>query len=85
MVNTKSLTISRFHQMEDCEPLPEEVVLAARAVVCSGAVGDTLGEQVAEAELFMHMLGIYPGQEAEMDYLTGPAPVVNDPSTRLPW
>lgn len=82
--DTRSLTIARFHEVEDCEPMPEAVKDAARRVIAANAPDHlSLGEQVADTTLLLQMLGIYPGQEEELDYLTGPAPVVNDSSTRL--
>ena len=49
--------------------LSEQQKAAARAVVCAHAVGDTLGEQIADATELMYALGVFPGQSLD-DHLT---------------
>lgn len=63
MTDTRSLTISRFHQVEDCEPLSEELKARMRWLICGNAVGDTLAEQAADAEELMRALGVHTDSE----------------------
>lgn len=74
--DTKSLTISRFHEIEDCDPLTEDLKNATRRAICANAVGATVVEQVADAELLMHMLGVFPGEE-DLEYTVAPATRLN--------
>lgn len=50
--------------------LSEEQKLAVRRLCCAHAVGDTLAEQVADAEALMWAMGVHPAQpdDDEDDY-----------------
>lgn len=72
MTDAKALTISRYHEVEDCDPIPEDIQSAARRIICANSVGETLDEQVADAQNLMRMLGIFPGEEAEDYPITDP-------------
>jgi hypothetical protein len=62
-------------QSEDIDThLAEEQKVAARRVICGYAQGDTLAEQVVDAEELMMALGVHPSQVDEDDYVVGMDP-----------
>lgn len=63
MPDSRAQAVARHHQIEDVDDPAEEIKDAARRVLASHAVGDTLQERVADAELIMTMLGIHPSQD----------------------
>jgi len=46
----------------------------ARRVIAANAVGDTLAEQVADAEELMVMLGVHPSQRDDIEQAFLPLP-----------
>jgi hypothetical protein len=70
MADSKALTIAKYHEIEDCEPLPEWLKDRMRHVICANAEGETLAEQVADADLLMQALGVHPKQADDATYLT---------------
>ena len=68
--DARSLTVSRYHEIEDCNPITEDIKAAVRRVVCANAEGDTLDDQVSDAIDLMGALGVLPGAEAEDSLLT---------------
>lgn len=75
--DSKALTLSRYNQVEDCDPIDEVTRLAARKVIASNAKGQTLAEQVADATELMRALGVHPDQADEDCYQTRVAPLPN--------
>jgi hypothetical protein len=65
------LTQAKYHQVEDCDPIPDDTKDKVRRVVCSYAEGDTVGDQVAAAEEMMMMLGVHPSQDNDEAYRVG--------------
>ncbi len=65
-MDTRSLTIARFHEIEDCDAISEEVKSAVRRIVCAYAEGVDHAARVADAEELMRALGVYPGTEDEV-------------------
>jgi hypothetical protein len=54
--------------------LPEETKAACRRIIAANAAGDTLAEQVADAEMLMLALGVHPRQPDD-DFLLEDPPV----------
>lgn len=71
----KALTQARQHQVEDCEPIPEEQKAAVRRLISANAVGENLASQVADAEELMKALGVHHSQDDEANYRVGVAPL----------
>lgn len=65
MSNAKSYIDARYQQIEDCDPLSDDLKDRMRRVICGHAKGKTQEDQVADAELLMMMLGVHPSQEEE--------------------
>lgn len=58
---------------EDIDTRPsEEQKAAARRIIAANAMGSTHGEQLADAEEIMRMLGVHPDQDGDSDYPTYP-------------
>lgn len=68
-MDSKTLTMSLFHQVEDTPPLPEALRARMRLLICDNAVGNSLEEQVADAEQLMYALGVHPNS-VDIGYAT---------------
>mgnify|MGYP003443800524 CR=1 FL=1 len=56
---------------EDIDTRPsEEQKAAVRRIIAANALGDSLGDQVADAEELMRMLGVHHCQDGDEDYPT---------------
>lgn len=75
--DSKALTLSRYNQVEDCDPIDEVTRLAARRVIASNATGETLEAQIADATELMRALGVHPDQADEDCYQTRVTPLPN--------
>jgi hypothetical protein len=71
MRDSKSLTESRYHQIEDCDSIDDQTRAATRLVLCGNA------ESAREADEWMRMLGVHPSQADDTIYLTGPNDIPN--------
>lgn len=82
MRDSKALAEARQNQIEDCDPIPHETRDAVRRLVCGNAVGDTLAEQIADAETIMLALGIHRSQDNDVVLQTGVPMLPNAPVSR---
>jgi hypothetical protein len=64
MRDSRALTEARYNQIEDCDPLAEEVKIKVQRVIASKA------ENVADAVELMMMLGVHPCQADATVYHT---------------
>lgn len=65
MADTKSVIYAMYQQIEDCDPMTEDLKDKMRRMICANAVGETHEEQVADAVELMMMLGVHPSQVEE--------------------
>lgn len=65
MRDSRALTEARYNQIEDCDPLAEEVKIKAQRVIASNA------SSVTDAIELMMMLGVHPSQSEDTVYHTG--------------
>ena len=56
--------------------LSEEQKMAVRRLCCANAAGDTLVEQVADAEALMWAMGVHPAQPDDDDEYLTPYPTM---------
>jgi hypothetical protein len=73
MRDPKALTVAKYHQVEDVEPIPQETKERVRRLICAHAQGEDLDEQVTDAEVLMMALGIHPTQDDDTWYVVKPA------------
>lgn len=76
MRDSKSAMEAMHHQVEEVDPFSEETRDAVRRLCCANAKGETLAEQLADAEELMKHLGVHPAQQSDV-FLTNVKNLVN--------
>lgn len=61
-------------QIEDVDPIADDMKGKAQRIIAASAVGKTLADQVADATMLMRMLGVHPDDTFDPSLATGNPP-----------